>query len=79
MYRYEVLKMGSQFRSLRPYGIICYEKQGKEWTAIAVAAPFSGDYLAVSKLAQKCTELQLSPEHLIDVVSDFLFQTTTST
>jgi len=61
------------------YGMICREKQNERWAAVAVATPFSDDFEAVSSLAKKCTELQLSPEHLIDVVSDFISQTVMST
>ncbi len=74
MYRYEVIKIRSLFTTHNPYGIICKEKQGELWTAVAVVAPFSADLDAITSLAEKCTVLQLSPDHLIDVVSDFISQ-----
>ncbi len=74
MYRYEVMKMRSLFAPHNPYGIICREEHGEHWTAVAVVAPFSADLDAITSLAEKCTALQLSPDHLIDVVSDFISQ-----
>ncbi len=74
MYLYETLQMKAISPSHGPYGILCKQKQNKSWVPVAVAAPFSGDMDAVTALAEKCTRLQLSPEHLIDVVSDFISQ-----
>lgn len=54
--------------------ILCKEKQHGVWTAVAVAAPFSCDLEAVSRLARTCTALGLYPEHLPDVVTDFITQ-----
>lgn len=54
------------------YGILAKEEIGGSWIAVAVAAPFSDDYEAVCKLAESCSACQLSPMHLIDVVSDFI-------
>jgi len=51
------------------------KKQGGIWLPVIVAAPFSSDREAVSKLAERCTACQLLPEHLIDVVIDFISQT----
>jgi len=66
--------MPSLLASQSPYGIICREKQNGSWVAVAVAASFSDDAESVSILAEKCTALQLSPDHLLDVVSDFITQ-----
>ncbi len=66
--------MRSLFAPRNPYGIICREEHGEHWTAVAVVAPFSADLDAITSLAEKCTALQLSPDHLIDVVSDFISQ-----
>lgn len=74
MYRYEVVKMRSLFAPHNPYGIICMERQDELWSVAAVAAPFSADLEGTTRLAEKCTALQLSPCHLIDVVSDFISQ-----
>ncbi len=75
MYLYETLQMKAISPSHGPYGILCKQKQNKSWVPVVVAAPFSGDMDTVTALAEKCTRLQLSPEHLIDVVSDFISQT----
>lgn len=72
MYRYEAFQTRSLFSP--SYGILAKEEQGGDWIAVAVAAPFSDDYEAVSKLAETCSNCQLSPVHLIDVVSDFITQ-----
>jgi len=72
MYSYEVLK--AHPLSHDPYGILAKTDQYGDWVPVAVAAPFSSDFEAVSRLAETCTALQLSPEHLIDVVSDFISQ-----
>lgn len=73
-YRYDVITMQSVFPSRAPHGIICKQKQNGNWVSVAVVAPFSGDLKAVTALAEKCTALQLCPEHLLDVVTDFVSQ-----
>lgn len=70
MYRYEIFKAHSL--SHGAYGILVREKMGEKWVVVAVVAPFSDDYEAVGKLAESCSACQLSPMHLIDVVSDFI-------
>lgn len=72
MYRYEVYKTRSL--SHGSYGLLAKEKIDGNWIAVAVAAPFSDNYEAVYKLAESCSSCQLSPTHLIDVVSDFISQ-----
>lgn len=79
MYLYETLQMKAIPPSHAHYGILCKQMQNERWVPVAVAAPFSADMDAVTALAEKCTRLQLSPEHLIDVVSDFISQTPPST
>ena len=39
---------------------------------IALVSAFSHDKRAVEQLAARCTELQLSPVYLPDVIQDFL-------
>lgn len=73
MYRYELLKMRSSLTFRDLYGILGREERDGVWAAVAVAAPFSDDLEAVAKLAERCTDQQVSPEKLIDVVSDFVF------
>ena len=72
MYKYEIFQTRSPLSA--SYGILVKEEQAGDWIAIAVAAPFSDDYEAVSKLAETCSACQLSPIHLIDVISDFIAQ-----
>lgn len=67
MYRYEVMKIQSLFALHNSYGIICREDQGELWPAVAIVAPFSSDLDTITRLAEKCTALQLSPDHLVDV------------
>jgi len=55
------------------------KKQNEHWVAVAIAAPFSDNAEAVSRLAEKCIALQLSPQHLLDVVSDFISQSAFNT
>lgn len=43
-----------------------------------VVAPSSHDRAAVTQINRRCTKLQLSPEHLLDVVQDFLTQSALS-
>ena len=70
MYKYEVLKIHSL--SSRSYGILAKEKIGRSWITVAVTAPFSYDYGTAHQLAESCSARQLSPPHLVDVVSDFI-------
>ena len=79
LYRYEILQMKEVYLSPVRYGLICKHRQGSRWLPVAVAAPFSCDWDTLTALAEKCTRLQLPPEHLIDVVSDFVSQASLST
>lgn len=79
MYLYETLRMKAISTSHAHYGILCKQKLNETWVPVAVAAPFYADMDAVTALAEKCTRLQLSPEHLIDVVPDFISQMPPST
>ena len=67
---YEVFKIHSL--SSRSYGILAKEKIGRSWITVAVTAPFSNDYGTAHQLAESCSARQLSPPHLVDVVSDFI-------
>jgi len=64
-YSYEVFQGEAPFDR---YGIRAKE----DGSIVAVAEPFSPDETAVAMLAKKCTDSQLSPLHLADVVSDFM-------
>lgn len=52
--------------------VIAKEKIGRSWITVAVTAPFSNDYGTAHQLAESCSARQLSPPHLVDVVSDFI-------
>ena len=79
LYLCEVLQMKELYLSHVRYGLICKHRQGSRWVPVAVAAPFSSDCDALTALAEKYTRLQLPPEHLIDVVSDFISLSSLST
>ncbi len=72
MYKYETIETRSLFSSHHSYGILVKEELNGNWVTVAVAAPFSHDREAVAKLAETCSSLQLSPVHLLDVISDFI-------
>lgn len=54
------------------YGILAKQRFGQGWVTITLVSAFSHDKRAVEQLAARCTELQLSPIHLLDVIQDFL-------
>lgn len=73
MYRFQAVRM------CRPcplaeleisYGILAEQQDGQEWAAITVAGDVSCDKKFVCALAEQCTEEQLAPLHLADVVED---------
>lgn len=70
LYRYFLHEMPGFLR----YGILAKERQGDLWVTRAVVTPFSNNRTAVFELAKKCTVLQLSPTHILDVVGDFMSQ-----
>ncbi len=74
VYKYCLHELQDPFRRAPSYGILVKERFQESWTTIALVAAFSGDKAAVLHLIESCTKLQLSPEHLLDVVQDFLTQ-----
>lgn len=72
VYRYCLYEIRDAPRATYSYGILAKERQGEQWLITANIAPFSQDRGQVAHLAQLCTEQQLDPIHLQDVVSDFL-------
>lgn len=74
VYRYFLHELGVPLHRSPAYGILVKEHVDENWVTIAVVAPFSRDKDAVTQLAKRCTELQLSPEHLLDTIQDFLSQ-----
>lgn len=71
-YQYLLHEMRIPFRGTVSYGILVKELLPDGWTTVAVVGAFSQDGEAVDRLAKCCTALQLSPDHLLDVVHDFL-------
>lgn len=74
IYRYFLHELKSPSHHSPGYGILVKERFAESWATIAVVAPFSHDRAAVTQIIQRCTKLQLSPEHLLDIVQDFLTQ-----
>ena len=74
VYRYFLHELWDPFRNTLSYGILVKECAQGHWSTIALIAPFSSDRAAVLGLIDRCTSLQLAPEHLLDVVQDFLTQ-----
>lgn len=79
LYRYFLHELKSPSYHSPAYGILMKERFAGSWATIAVVAPFSHDRAAVTQIIRRCTKLQLSPEHLLDVVQDFLTQSACST
>lgn len=72
MYKYVPFKMTPPYSCSRPYGLLCKERRAGGWVTVALAAPFSGDREAVSRLAGTCTARRLPPERLPEAVADFM-------
>ena len=72
VYKYVLHELQDSFHSAPSYGIMVKQRFPDGWTTVALVAAFSRDKAAVVQLAERCTALQLSPEHLLDVVQDFL-------
>ena len=79
VYRYCLHEMRDPFRHTTCYGILVKEQIDETWIITAHVAPFSNDRAAVLGLIDRCTKLQLSPEHISDVVQDFLTQQSLNT
>lgn len=74
LYQYSVIEIQHVFSPQTSYGILGKHLINGNWIIAAAAAPLSSDLESVTKLAEQCTALQLYPEHLIDVASDFICQ-----
>ena len=72
IYQYTIREMWDPFREACSYGLLCKKRMPEGWMTVAAAAPFSSSKSAVAGLAKRCTDLQLSPEHMLDVVCDFI-------
>ena len=69
MIRYRPIKLSHPIAGYT-YGIIGEEGGGTQWTITAIMPDISCDWLFTQRLADKCTRGQLSPLHLLDVVTD---------
>ena len=72
MYRYILYEETGLARRPYAYGLLRQKRQGDGWSTVAIAAPFSNDKTGVQQLAERCTECQLDPIHLFDVLHDFM-------
>lgn len=72
VYRYFLHEMMIPSYRSPAYGILAKQRFGQGWVTITLVSAFSHDKRAVEQLAARCTELQLSPIHLLDVIQDFL-------
>lgn len=72
VYRYFLHEMMIPSYRSPAYGILVKQRFGQGWVTITLVSAFSHDKRAVEQLAAHCTELQLSPIHLLDVIQDFL-------
>lgn len=71
-YQYISYETRVPFRQIVTYGILVKERLHDKWITVAMVGAFSRNKEAVAQLARTCTELQLSPEHLLDVIHDFI-------
>ena len=71
-YRYVLYEARGAARALYAYGILGQQKLENGWTTVVIAAPFSNNRSEASRLARLCTERQLEPIHILDVVHDFM-------
>ena len=71
-YRYTLLTLREPARRQNAYGLLAQEYCDGQWLNVAAVAPFSADRNKVHEIAEKCSALQLSPIHILDVVMDFL-------
>ena len=54
------------------YGLRAYERVGKKWREVAYVSDVCVDAATVRRLARSCTQGNLDPCHLFDIVEDFL-------
>lgn len=78
-YRYCIHELSDSRFCTPSYGILMKQRYQDSWSTVAVVSPFSRDKAAVLHLIDLCTKLQLSPEHLLDVVQDFITMHSLST
>lgn len=71
-YRHIPYEAHGEARMLYAYGILVQKYLQTHWTTIFFVVPFSNDRPGVTRLAKLCTEHQLDPIHLFDVIQDFM-------
>ena len=71
-YRHIPYEAHGEARMLYAYGILVQKYLQTHWTTIFFVVPFSNDRPGVTRLAKLCTEHQLDPIHLFDVIHDFM-------
>ena len=75
IFRYALISeklFSSELGRYRLFGIRAFQKTECEWREVAFVSDVSTDRAAVEQLARRCTEGQLDPIHLLDVVEDAL-------
>ena len=71
-YRYALYEAHGAARMLYAYGILGQQYLSGCWTTIAITAPFSNNRPGVVRLTKLCTDQQLEPIHILDVIHDFM-------
>ena len=71
-YRYVLYEAHGAARMLYAYGILGQQHLDGGWTTIAITAPFSNNRSSVAHLSKLCTDQQLEPIHILDVIHDFM-------
>lgn len=71
-YRYVLYEAHGAARMLYAYGILGQQYLSGCWTTIAITAPFSNNRSGVVRLTKLCTDQQLEPIHILDVIHDFM-------
>jgi len=71
-YRYVLYEAHGPARMLYAYGILGQQYLSGCWTTIAITAPFSNNRPGVVRLTKLCTDQQLEPIHILDVIHDFM-------
>ena len=75
IYRYASVRekrRTSEIGTYVTYGLRAYERVGKKWQEVAYVSDVCTDGATVRRLARSCTQGNLNPCHLFDVVEDFL-------
>lgn len=75
IFRYALVSeqlFSSELGHYRSFGIQAFQQTECGWREAAFVSDVSTDRAAVEQLARRCTEGQLDPIHLLDVVEDAL-------